>query len=75
MRSDAMRTESNVYYLRDRRARTIAIAQVQRQAGPEFLRAGFFVAAGTLLGLALSNLPSLSGAILTALNVLPTHPI
>jgi len=70
-----MRSEDNVYYLRRQPRRTIAVARVQKQPSHEFLKTGFYIVAGTLVGFGLANLPNLSTAILTALNILPTHLI
>ncbi len=70
-----MRSEDNVYYLRVKPARAIAAARAQKQSSQEFLRTGFYIVAGALVGLALANLPSLSGALLTALDILPAHLI
>lgn len=70
-----MRSEDNVYYLRVRPVRVVAATRAQKQPAQEFLRTGFYIVAGALLGLGLANLPSLSGAFLTALNILPSHLI
>ncbi len=75
MRTNVMRTEDNVYYLRDRPARSIAMARMQEQRSHEFLKTGFYVIGGALIGFALANLPAVSGALLTALNILPPHLI
>jgi hypothetical protein len=74
MRTNVIRTEDNVYYLRERPACTIAMAR-QEQRTDKFLKAGFYVIGGALIGFALANLPALSGALLTALNILPPHLI
>jgi len=76
MRTNVKRTEDNVYYLRNRpRADTVAVARMQDQRSHEFLKIGFYVIGGALIGFALANLPALSGALLTALNILPAHVI
>lgn len=74
MRANVMRTEDNVYYLRDRSPRAIAVARVQERSH-EFLKAGFYLTGGAVIGFALANLPALSGALLTALHILPPHLI
>lgn len=70
-----MRSQNNVYYLHRRPARAIAVAQVQKRPSHDFLMTGFYLVTGALVGFGLANLPALSGAILTALNVLPAHVI
>jgi hypothetical protein len=74
MRANVMRTEDNVYYLRDRSPRAVAVTRLQERSH-EFLKAGFYVTGGAIIGFALANLPALSGALLTALRVLPPHSI
>lgn len=75
MRTNVMRTEDNVYYLPNRRARAVAMARIQESGSHEFLKTGFYVMGGALIGFALANLPALSGALMTALNILPPHVI
>jgi len=72
-----MRSQSNIIYLHRKPARAVAIAaQVEKRRSHEFLTTGFYIiVAGTLLGLGLANLSALSGAVLTALNILPAHLI
>lgn len=74
MRANVMRTEDNVYYLRDRSPRAVAVARMQERSH-EFLKAGFYVTGGAVIGFALANLPILSGALLAALHILPPHLI
>lgn len=74
MRSNVMRTEDNVYYLRDRSQRAMAVTRVQERSH-EFFKAGFYLSGGAIIGFALANLPALSGALLTALHILPPHLI
>jgi hypothetical protein len=73
MRTNAMRSDDNVYYLRDRSPHAIAVTRMQEQRRHEILKAGFYVTGGAIIGFALANLPALSGALLTALNILPSH--
>jgi len=75
MRTNAVRTEDNVYYLPNRRNRAVAMARIQESGGNDFLKVSFYVIGGALIGFALANLPALSGALLTALNILPPHVI
>ena len=71
-----MRSQSNIIYLHRKPARAVAIAaQVEKRRSHEFLTTGFYIVAGTVLGLGLANLSALSGAVLTALNILPAHLI
>lgn len=73
MRTNAARTEDNVYYLHRPAARSAAIARLQEQSSRKFVMAGFYLIAGALVGLALANLPALSGAALSVVKVLPPH--
>jgi hypothetical protein len=73
MRTNAVRTENNVYYLPRPSARSAAIARLQDQSSRKFLTAGFYVITGGLIGLALANLPALSAAMVTVLNGLPRY--
>ncbi len=75
MRTNVMRTEDNVYYLRNRPARAVAMTRIQDERSHEVLKTGLYVIGGALIGFALANLPALSGTLLTALNILPPHLI
>jgi len=68
VRTNVMRTEDNVYYLPAKSTRAAAQTQELRY---EFLKAGFYVTGGALIGFGLANFPALSTALLTALNILP----
>lgn len=66
-----MQSQNNVYYLRLKPARSMAAVRGRSQPSHEFLKSGFYIVAGALVGLGLANLSAVTAAILTALNVLP----
>lgn len=75
MRTSAMRSADNVYYLPSKRNRAVAITRVSQQRGYEFLKAGFYVTGGALIGFALAKLPALSAAVAAVLSTLPQHVV
>jgi hypothetical protein len=73
IRTTAMQSADNVYYLPKKTIH--AMARIQQQRSYEFLKAGFYVSGGVLIGFALANLPALSGVLLKALDILSPHTI
>jgi hypothetical protein len=75
IRTTAMQSADNVYYLPKKTIHAMAMARIQQQRSYEFLKAGFYVSGGVLIGFALANLPALSGVLLKALDILSPHTI
>ena len=75
MQTSAMRSTDNVYYLPGKRKRTIGHSRVAQQRGTEFLKAGFYVTGGALIGFMLAKLPALSAVLAAVLRTLPQHVV
>jgi hypothetical protein len=70
-----MRSADNVYYLPRRPKHAVAIVRVAQQRGYEFLKAGFYLTGGALIGFALAKLPVLCAALADVFYTLPQHVV
>ncbi|HEX3938941.1 MAG TPA: hypothetical protein VHX43_15665 [Xanthobacteraceae bacterium] len=75
MRTSAMRSADNVYYLPSKRKRSATMTRHVRERGAEFLKAGVYVTGGALIGFVLAKLPALSAILAAVLNTLPQHVV
>jgi hypothetical protein len=75
MRTSGMRSTDNVYYLPSKRKRAVAMTRVAQQRGTEFLKAGFYVTGGALIGFMLAKLPALSAGLAAVLGTVPQHVV
>ena len=75
MRTSTMRSTSNVYYLPKKARQAVAMARIQQHRSYEFLKAGFYLTGGALIGFALAKLPALSAALAAIIGALPQNPV
>ncbi|HTZ04082.1 MAG TPA: hypothetical protein VMC05_17245 [Xanthobacteraceae bacterium] len=75
MRTNLMRSTDNVYYLPRRPRRAVAAARIAQQRGHEFLKAGFYMTGGAVIGFMLAKSAGLSAALTAVVTSLPPHGI